>query len=26
VRCPEGTFEVYQDVRYNTWHLQRQVA
>ena len=23
VRCPEGTFEVYQDVRYNTWHLQR---
>jgi hypothetical protein len=26
VRCPEGTFEVYQDVRYNTWHMQRQVA
>jgi hypothetical protein len=26
VRCPEGTFEVYQDVRYNTWHLQKQVA
>jgi len=26
VRCPEGTFEVYQDVRHNTWHLQRQVA
>ena len=22
----EGTFEVYQDVRHNTWHLQRQVA
>ena len=26
VRCPEGTFEVYQDVRHNTWHVQRQVA
>jgi hypothetical protein len=26
VRCPEGTIEVYQDVRHNTWHLQRQVA
>jgi hypothetical protein len=26
VRCPEGTFEVYQDVRYNTWHMQKQVA
>jgi hypothetical protein len=26
VRCPEGTFEVYQDVRHNTWHMQRQVA
>lgn len=26
VRCPEGTFEVYQDVRYNTWHLQKRVA
>ncbi len=26
VRCPEGVFEVYQDVRHNTWHLQRQVA
>jgi hypothetical protein len=26
VRCREGTFELYQDVRYNTWHLQRQVA
>jgi len=23
VRCPQGTFEVYQDVRCNTWHLQR---
>jgi hypothetical protein len=21
VRCPEGTFEVYQDVRHNAWHL-----
>ena len=26
VRCPEGTFELYQNVRYNTWHMQRQVA
>lgn len=26
VRCPEGTFEVFQDVRHNTWHMQRQVA
>jgi len=26
VRCREGTFEVYQDVRHNTWHLQRQVV
>jgi hypothetical protein len=26
VRCREGTFELYQDVRYNTWHMQRQVA
>ena len=26
VRCGEGTFEVYQDVRYNTWHMHRQVA
>jgi hypothetical protein len=26
VRCPEGIFEVYQDVRHNTWHVQRQVA
>jgi len=23
VRCSEGTFDVYQDVRHNTWHLQR---
>ena len=32
VRCredesaKEGIFEVYQDVRHNTWHLLRQVA
>ena len=26
VRYPEGTFEVYQDIRHNTWHMQRQVA
>jgi hypothetical protein len=26
VRCPEGTFEVYQDIRHNTWHMQRQVT
>jgi hypothetical protein len=26
VRCRQGTFEVYQDVRHNTWHLRRQVA
>jgi hypothetical protein len=26
VRCREGTFEVYQDVRHNTWHMQRQVT
>ena len=26
VRCREGTFELYQDVRHNTWHMQRQVA
>jgi len=26
VRCPEGIFEVYQDARHNTWHVQRQVA
>jgi hypothetical protein len=23
VRCDEGTFEVYQDLRANTWHLRR---
>lgn len=22
----EGTFEVYQDVRHNTWHLRQRVA
>jgi len=22
----EGTFELYQNVRHNTWHIQRQVA
>ena len=26
VRCREGTFEVYQDVRHNIWYMQRQVA
>ena len=26
VRCRQGTFEVYQDVRHNTWHLQKQVG
>lgn len=26
VRCREGTFDLYQDVRHNTWHLERQVA
>jgi hypothetical protein len=26
VRCREGTFELYQNVRHNTWHIQRQVA
>ena len=26
VRCREGTFELYQNVRHNTWHMQRQVA
>jgi hypothetical protein len=26
VRCREGTFELYQDVQHNTWHMQRQVA
>jgi hypothetical protein len=23
VRCAEGTFEIYQDVKTNTWHLRR---
>jgi hypothetical protein len=23
LRCPEGRFELYQDVRANTWHLGR---
>jgi hypothetical protein len=23
LRCAEGTFEIYQDVRTNTWHLRR---
>ena len=23
VRCKEGTFKLYQDVRHNTWHIQR---
>jgi len=22
----EGTFEVYQDVKHNTWHLRQRVA
>ncbi len=26
VRCSEGTFDLYQDVEFNTWHLQQQVA
>jgi hypothetical protein len=26
VRCPEGKFDVYQDVRHDTWHLQRQIG
>ena len=26
VRCREGAFDLYQDVRHNTWHLLRQVA
>ena len=26
VRCNEGTYEVYQDVRHNTWHIQCKVA
>jgi hypothetical protein len=23
VRCREGTFKIHQDLRHNTWHLQR---
>lgn len=23
VRCSEGTFELYQDARHNTWHISR---
>jgi hypothetical protein len=23
VRCDEGTFEIYQDLRVSTWHLRR---
>ncbi len=23
VRCREGAFEIYQDVRQNTWHIQQ---
>ncbi len=23
VRCPEGTFELYQNLKANTWHLRR---
>jgi hypothetical protein len=26
VRCREGRFDLYQDARHNTWHLQGQVA
>ncbi len=26
VTCNEGTFELFQDVRHNSWHLLRQVA
>lgn len=26
VCCTEGTFDLYQDVRHNTWHLKRQVS
>lgn len=25
VRCPQGTFEIYQDVRHNTWHIKSPV-
>lgn len=26
VCCREGTFDLYQDARHNTWHLERRVA
>ena len=26
VRCREGTFELYQDVQHNTWHVMTQLA
>lgn len=26
VRCPEGTFDLYQDSEHNTWHLLQKVA
>lgn len=26
VRCPEGVFDLFQDVQHNTWHLERRVA
>jgi hypothetical protein len=26
VRCREGTFDLYRDVRYGSWFLQRRVA
>jgi hypothetical protein len=25
VRCKEGTFDIYQDVRNNTWHFHQRV-
>lgn len=26
VRCRQGTFDLYQDLRYDTWHMQGKVA
>ena len=26
VRCRQGTFELFQDVRHNLWYMQKQVA
>jgi len=26
VRCAEGTFDLYQNVRYNTWHIAGKLA